>query len=107
MHPRPGHWRRSNALLAAIVAVGLSLFAGQATARPHDVSGIAAPVGSRSTGAPPSQPSQPSQPSMDETYAARAAQANNLASFKGGRGVYIASGTVVVVLLIVLIIILL
>jgi hypothetical protein len=93
---------RSNALLAALVAVGVSLFTGQATARAHDVSGIVAPLGTSSTGAQPSR-----QPSMDETYAAREAQATDLASFKGGRGVYIASGTVVIVLLVVLIIILL
>jgi hypothetical protein len=96
--PRVG----ANAVLAALVAVGVSLFAGQATARAHDASGLVAPRGAPSAGAQPSM-----QPSMQDTYAAREAQATELASFKGGRVVVIAGGTVVIVLLVVLILVLL
>jgi hypothetical protein len=92
----------SNALRASIVAVGVSLFAGQATARAHDASGIVTPRGAPSPGAQPSR-----QPSMQDTYAAREAKATELASFKGGRVVVIAGGTVVIVLLVVLILVLL
>jgi hypothetical protein len=99
--------RRRNQLLAAAMAVAIGLTWGQAGAwagQPRS------PTGTQQTSGEPAAPATGEQQSpvpsaAEDGYAAREAQAKDLANFKGGDVVVITSTTVLIILVVVLILI--